>query len=97
VAGCHQDLTRRVLCGVFGGKIGHVRFGFSRSDGLDSGGLVAWEHGNLSPFTFILRNRLESFLLEKRWPLTRAAMVFIAVLLPFDPFVIDKRLKYYEP
>ena len=31
-----------------------------------------------------------------RWRLTRAAMVFIAALLPFGPFVMDKRLAQFE-
>lgn len=31
-----------------------------------------------------------------RWPVTRAAGAFIAALLPFGPFVWDKRLRKYE-
>ncbi len=34
--------------------------------------------------------------MEERWPIACGAMVFIAALLPFGPFVIDKRLKHYE-
>lgn len=30
---------------------------------------------------------------ERRWPLRWTALVFIAALLPFGPFVIDRRLK----
>lgn len=30
---------------------------------------------------------------ERRWPMRWAAMVFVAALLPFGPFVIDRRLK----
>jgi len=30
---------------------------------------------------------------ERRWPMHWTAMVFIAGLLPFGPFVIDRRLK----
>jgi integral membrane protein len=30
---------------------------------------------------------------ERSWPLKRVAMVFVAALLPFGPFVIDRRLK----
>jgi integral membrane protein len=30
------------------------------------------------------------------WPITRAALIFVAALLPFGPFVIDPRLKKWE-
>ncbi|MBM4261730.1 MAG: DUF3817 domain-containing protein [Deltaproteobacteria bacterium] len=30
---------------------------------------------------------------ERRWPLRWTALVFVAALLPFGPFVIDRRLK----
>jgi integral membrane protein len=30
------------------------------------------------------------------WPLSRGALVFVAALLPFGPFVIDRRVKQYE-
>ena len=29
---------------------------------------------------------------ERDWPLSRTALVFVAALLPFGPFVIDRRL-----
>jgi integral membrane protein len=31
-----------------------------------------------------------------KWPATRAAMVLVAGLLPFGPFVVDRRMKGYE-
>ena len=30
---------------------------------------------------------------EQKWPLRWTAMIFVAALLPFGPFVIDRRLK----
>lgn len=52
-----------------------------------------WLHGIL----FIwLCFQLLKVTLEYRWPLTRAAMVFIAALVPFGPFIIDRRLKHLE-
>lgn len=30
---------------------------------------------------------------ERRWPPSKTAMIFIAGLIPFGPFVIDRRLK----
>lgn len=55
--------------------------------------IFGWAHGLL----FIaLCYMLLKVTIEFRWPLTRSAMVFIAALLPFGPFVIDRRLKHYE-
>ena len=31
-----------------------------------------------------------------KWPGSRAVLVFIAALLPFGPFVIDRRMKQWE-
>jgi integral membrane protein len=55
--------------------------------------ICGWIHGILFLALCFL---LLKVTLEERWPLTRAAMVFIAALLPFGPFVIDKRLRHYE-
>jgi len=30
---------------------------------------------------------------ERRWPMRWTAVIFVAALLPFGPFVIDRRLK----
>jgi integral membrane protein len=35
-------------------------------------------------------------LLVARWPIIRAAVIFIASLLPFGPFVVDRRMAEYE-
>lgn len=55
--------------------------------------VVGWAHGLLF---VILCYLLLKVTLEDRWPITRSAMVFLAALLPFGPFVIDRRLKHYE-
>jgi integral membrane protein len=31
-----------------------------------------------------------------KWPLTRAALLFVAALIPFGPWLIDRRMKLYE-
>lgn len=55
--------------------------------------IVGWAHGIL----FLLLCALLLFVLVRgHWPLSRAAMVFIAALLPFGPFVIDGRLRRYD-
>lgn len=55
--------------------------------------IAGWVHGLL----FIaLCYVLFTVTIEKRWPLLRSGMVFLAALLPFGPFVIDRRLKQYE-
>lgn len=35
-------------------------------------------------------------LLVARWPFLRAAVIFVASLLPFGPFVVDRRMAEYE-
>lgn len=55
--------------------------------------VVGWAHGLLF---VVLCYLLLKVTLEDRWPITRSAMVFIAALLPFGPFVIDRRIKHYE-
>jgi integral membrane protein len=34
--------------------------------------------------------------LAAKWPLARAALLFIASLLPFGPFLLDKRLRQWQ-
>ncbi|MDL5055214.1 DUF3817 domain-containing protein [Oscillatoria laete-virens NRMC-F 0139] len=55
--------------------------------------IVGWIHGILFIiFCFCL---LHTWLTVK-WPLTKAAKVFIAALLPFGPFILDHGLKREE-
>ena len=35
-------------------------------------------------------------MLVARWPLPRGAMAFMASLLPFGPFLVDRRMAEYE-
>lgn len=55
--------------------------------------IAGWTHGLLFVALCFL---LLKITIEERWPLTRSGMVFIAALLPFGPFVIDRRLKHLE-
>lgn len=55
--------------------------------------IFGWAHGVL--FVALCWVLLK-VTIEERWPLARSAMVFVAALLPFGPFVIDRRLKHYE-
>ena len=54
---------------------------------------VGWAHGVL--FVALCAVLLWTTV-AARWPLARAAMVFIGALLPFGPFVLDRRMKEYE-
>lgn len=55
--------------------------------------IVGWIHGVLFViFGFAL---LRAWLVA-RWPIGRAILVFIAALLPFGPFIVDRRLGGYE-
>ncbi len=31
-----------------------------------------------------------------KWPLSRGAIIFVAALLPFGPFLVDRRMREYE-
>lgn len=55
--------------------------------------IVGWLHGILFAG---LCGLLAVLVLGWRWPIGRAAIVFIAALIPFGPFVIERRLKRYE-
>ena len=52
--------------------------------------IVGMAHGILF---IVLCVALELVRREHRWPLKRAAMVFVAALIPFGPFIIDGKLK----
>jgi integral membrane protein len=55
--------------------------------------LVGWAHGVL----FMLFGALLLWTwIAARWPFARVTLVFIASLLPFGPFLIDRRMKAYE-
>lgn len=55
--------------------------------------VFGWAHGVLFIiFAFALLRTL----LVARWPIMRCAAVFIAALLPFGPFVIDRRMRKWE-
>lgn len=55
--------------------------------------IVGWIHGILFIWLCVL---LVIVLRKARWPFVRALQVFIAALLPFGPFVLDKRMVEYE-
>jgi integral membrane protein len=54
---------------------------------------VGWAHGVL--FILFVLALLRVWWTEK-WSMGRCALVFIAALLPFGPFVIDRRLQNWE-
>ena len=54
--------------------------------------VVGWIHGVLF---MIFCGALLRTMIVARWPLSRAALIFIAALLPFGPFVVDKRMKHW--
>ena len=55
--------------------------------------VVGWTHGLL--FVAFCA-ALAYTVVVARWPLGRGAMIFVAALLPFGPFVVDRRLRQYE-
>jgi integral membrane protein len=55
--------------------------------------ILGWIHGVL--FVAFCGVLLRTMLVA-RWPLSRAAAVFIAALVPFGPFLIDRRLASWE-
>jgi integral membrane protein len=52
--------------------------------------VVGWTHGLLFMVFLLALWRAKQ---SARWPLSSVALVFIAALLPFGPFVIDSRLR----
>lgn len=55
--------------------------------------IAGWLHGILFMGLGFL---LLLLVAGSHWPIGRAALVFVAALIPFGPFVIDGRLKRYE-
>lgn len=55
--------------------------------------MFGWLHGLL--FIAFCIALLRVFVAAK-WPIGRAAVIFIAALLPFGPFLVDRRMKEYE-
>lgn len=55
--------------------------------------IIGWIHGVLFLGLCLL---LVVMLVKYRWPLSRTVIVFLAALIPFGPFIIDRRLKEYE-
>lgn len=55
--------------------------------------VVGWIHGMLFMlFCFALAY----VYFRHRWPFWRGAVVFIAALIPFGPFLIDRRMRSLE-
>lgn len=54
--------------------------------------VAGWVHGVL--FMIVCLALLRAVVVA-RWPLARAALVFVAALVPFGPFVLDPRMKRY--
>lgn len=52
--------------------------------------IVGWAHGALFILLCVLLAQTWRAL---QWPISRAIMVFVAALLPFGPFIIDRRLR----
>jgi integral membrane protein len=55
--------------------------------------VAGWIHGVL--FVLLCAALLRA-LVVARWPAGRAALVFVAALLPFGPFLLDRRMKQYN-
>jgi integral membrane protein len=53
---------------------------------------VGWIHGILFTAFALL---LAYVFFSRRWPFLRGVMVFAAALVPFGPFLIDRRLRDY--
>ena len=55
--------------------------------------VVGWAHGVLFIVFCIALARVW---LVAKWPVPRCAVIFIAALLPFGPFVADRRMAQWE-
>lgn len=56
--------------------------------------LVGWVHGGLFVALCVL---LAHVALTTSWPARRALLVFVAALVPFGPFLIDRQLSGRTP
>ena len=55
--------------------------------------IAGWGHG----FLFLLFcGTLLHTALSARWPLSRVFMIFISALLPFGPFILDRRMSAFQ-
>ena len=54
--------------------------------------VFGWIHGIL--FMIFCAALLRTMVVA-RWPLARSALLFLAALLPFGPFVLDRRMQQY--
>jgi integral membrane protein len=55
--------------------------------------IVGWVHGLLFVLFCLALLRV---MMSANWSFGRAALVFIASLLPFGPFLIDRRMREWE-
>lgn len=55
--------------------------------------IVGMAHGVL--FVIFCLSLLQTTIVAK-WPLGRAALIFVAAIIPFGPYLVDGRLKEYE-
>ena len=55
--------------------------------------IVGWLHGAL--FVLFCLALLRAMLFHK-WPFPRAAVIFVVALIPFGPFVFDRRIARWE-
>ncbi|MFN7142075.1 MAG: DUF3817 domain-containing protein [Limisphaerales bacterium] len=55
--------------------------------------VIGWAHGVL--FVLFCLALLQTFIVAK-WSLGRATLIFISSLVPFGPFLVDKRMKSYD-
>jgi integral membrane protein len=55
--------------------------------------ICGWIHGVLF-IAFLVA--LVRTVIVARWPIGRAATVFVAALLPFGPMVLDGRMRQYQ-
>jgi len=55
--------------------------------------IVGWIHGALFVIFCLAPVRAA---IRHKWPLRRAAFIFVAGLIPFGPFLFDRRIARYE-